>query len=129
MTEQALMKPLIYQERSSCPTKSRQIETIPPTEAALLEHTKRATYQAGHCWSQALLRSPQLPDPKDWGWKKDEIWKPLWSALPEAAKSCQELKLISYLMSKKLYDISILRTIISVNMPVYFQKEKVLCIS
>ncbi len=30
--------------------KCRAIDTIPPTSAALLEHTKRAAYQADHCW-------------------------------------------------------------------------------
>jgi len=28
--------------------KSKEIENIPPTAAALLEHTKRAAFQAGH---------------------------------------------------------------------------------
>jgi len=33
---------------------SREIENIPPTAAALLEHTKRAAFQAGHIWGQCL---------------------------------------------------------------------------
>ena len=32
--------------------------SIPPKRSALLQHTNRAAYQAGHCWSQAL--SPSL---------------------------------------------------------------------
>ena len=32
--------------------KGRALEAIPYTQAALLQHTKRAVYQAGHCWGQ-----------------------------------------------------------------------------
>ena len=61
--------------------KGRPIEDIPPTEAALLQHVKRESYQAGHCWGQALLKSPELPIPSEWGWTKDT----------GAGKSCREL--------------------------------------
>ncbi len=73
---------------------SRQIENIPPTQAALLEHTKRATFQAGHVWAQAIIRRPELPSLAKWGWMKsgsDSSWSPLWSTLPEASKACREL--------------------------------------
>ena len=40
--------------------KGRAIESIPPTSAALLQHVKRAAYQAGHCWGQALVAVPDL---------------------------------------------------------------------
>lgn len=33
--------------------KGRLIDNIPPPADALLQHTKRAAYQAGHCWAQA----------------------------------------------------------------------------
>ena len=46
--------------------KSRTLETIPPTKAALEQHIKRASYQA-RCWSQALAQNSQLPSPSDWG--------------------------------------------------------------
>ena len=70
----------------------RTIENIPPTQAALLEHLKRAVYQAAHVWSQALDPSPKLPSPENWGWQLTEsVWKPLWTKLPEAAVSCSEL--------------------------------------
>ena len=48
--------------------KGRALEAIPPTQAALLQHTKRAVYQAGHCWGQTLLVRPHLPSPTEWGW-------------------------------------------------------------
>ena len=71
---------------------SRTIEHIPPTKAALTQHVKRAIYQAGYVWSQALKPSPQLSTPALWGWApSDAGWKPFWTELPEAAMSCHEL--------------------------------------
>uniref|UniRef100_H3B0T6 Uncharacterized protein n=1 Tax=Latimeria chalumnae TaxID=7897 RepID=H3B0T6_LATCH len=68
--------------------KNCQIENIPPTEAALREHTKRAALQAGHIWGQCLIRMPEIPK----GWKKTDIgFMPLWIALPEALIHCYEL--------------------------------------
>ncbi|CAB3998852.1 Hypothetical predicted protein [Paramuricea clavata] len=46
--------------------KSRTLENIPPTQAALKQHIKRTRYQA-HCWNQALVKDPEMPDPSDWG--------------------------------------------------------------
>uniref|UniRef100_UPI00358E0007 uncharacterized protein n=1 Tax=Myxine glutinosa TaxID=7769 RepID=UPI00358E0007 len=72
--------------------KSRSIEAIPPTQAALVQHVKRATYQGGHCWEQSLVPHCYLPSPCDWGWvDNDGQFDPLWTTLPEAAKSCYEL--------------------------------------
>jgi hypothetical protein len=72
--------------------KGKALESIPPTRAALVEHTKRASYQAGHCWGQALLPQPQLPSPQDWGWTHtSDGWQPYWTSLPEVTKSCREL--------------------------------------
>jgi hypothetical protein len=71
---------------------SRSIDNIPPTKAALLQHVKRAVYQAGYVWSQALVPAPRLPSPGLWGWSAtDEGWTPFWTDLPEAAISCYEL--------------------------------------
>ena len=47
---------------------NRPIDNIPPTEAALLQHVKRAAYQAGHVWGQSLVIRPTLPPPSEWGW-------------------------------------------------------------
>ena len=70
---------------------SRSLENIPPTEAALRQHIKRASYQA-NCWNKALTPNPELPSPADWGWRKDTSgWQPLWTTLPEASESCYEL--------------------------------------
>ena len=70
----------------------RSLNAIPPTRAALVEYAKRGAYQAGHCWGQALVPSPVLPSPQEWGWTMgDGIWKPFWTTLPDMTKSCQEL--------------------------------------
>lgn len=39
--------------------KGRTMDGIPPTQAALLQHTKRAAYQAGHCWGQVMIASSE----------------------------------------------------------------------
>ena len=36
--------------------KGRVIEGLPPTKAALIQHTKWAAYQAGHCWAKWWLQ-------------------------------------------------------------------------
>ena len=41
--------------------KSREMENIPPSQAALLEHSKRAAFQAGHIWGQTLVSEPEVP--------------------------------------------------------------------
>ena len=71
---------------------NRKIEKIPPTKAALQQHVRRAAYQAGHIWGQALIPNPTLPSPSDWGWvKQEEKWCPLWTNLSQAAIVCKEL--------------------------------------
>ena len=62
----------------------RDLETIPPTPAALLEHTFRAAYIAGHVWNNAFVPSPDLPQPNEWGWiRTGDGYKSLWTKLPE----------------------------------------------
>ena len=46
----------------------RDLETIPPISVALLEHTFRTAYIAGHVWNNALVLSPGLPQQNEWGW-------------------------------------------------------------
>ena len=64
--------------------KGRSIEGIPPSKAALIQHTKRATYQAGYCWGQVMIAAPELPSPSDWGWTRKEPngWEVCWTTLP-----------------------------------------------
>ncbi len=88
-------KDTVYMARKDLFTrKGREIEHIPPSQAALLQHTKRAAYQAGHIWGQTLIANPELPTPSDWGYKKTPSgeWQPVWTFLPQAATACRELK-------------------------------------
>jgi hypothetical protein len=43
------------------------METIPPTRDALMQHVKRACYQAVFIWNQALSSCPSVPTPSEWG--------------------------------------------------------------
>lgn len=65
--------------------KSRSMDGLPPTRAALKEHTKRAAYQAGHVWAQMFIAVPKLPSPGEWGWLQTSNggWEVKWTALPE----------------------------------------------
>ena len=72
--------------------KSRPLESIPPTQASLVQHVRRAVYQGGHVWGQTLLKEPVLPNPALWGWKGDGNARvPLWTTLPQAKDTCYEL--------------------------------------
>ena len=71
----------------------RKIESLPPTTAAFKQHVKRAAYQSGHVWGQALVPEMQLPCPSAWGWSRTTHgWEPYWTSLPAATKGCRELK-------------------------------------
>ena len=43
--------------------KAKSIESIPPMQAALIQHTSRAAYQGRHCWGQAIVPVMNLPCP------------------------------------------------------------------
>ena len=50
--------------------KSRSLENLPPTQAAVKEHTKRASLQ-GQSRIKATELDQPLPNPGDFGWSKD----------------------------------------------------------
>ena len=68
------------------------METIPPTQDALLQHRRRVVYQAGIC-SISNKAQRELPSPEGYGWKlsKECKWSPVWITLPVASKACTEL--------------------------------------
>ena len=69
------------------------METIPPTQDALLQHTKGVAYQAG-IWTTSNLSLQQSPSPEGCGWtldKQSSSWLPVWTMLPLASKACTEL--------------------------------------
>jgi len=69
------------------------METIPPTQNALLQHCKRVVYQAG-IWTTSDLAQQQAPTPEGHGWTMDsetKSWLPVWTTLPMSSKACSEL--------------------------------------
>ena len=59
--------------------KDPDIRKLMPSKGALVEHIKRAIYQVGFIWREAVLNI-DLPDPSQFGWKQDndDIWCPRW---------------------------------------------------
>ncbi len=71
--------------------KNKTMETIPPTQDALLQHCKRAIYQAG-IWTTSDLAQQQTPSPEGWGWTlDDDKWLPVWTTQPVASEACSKL--------------------------------------
>ena len=50
-------------------TKAAQGDQLPPTRDALVQHVRRANYQAG-IWLRALEATPNIPSPVGHGWRK-----------------------------------------------------------
>ena len=72
--------------------KQRAYEAIPPTRAALLEHVKRAAYDAGCIWSQSTVCQPKTQSPADWGWtRQGDVWQIFWTSNLPIAVSCRQL--------------------------------------
>ena len=74
--------------------KGRQIENLPPTQSALIEHIKRAALQGGYYWVTALQTQPNLPSPSAWGWTRvndQKPWEPLWTSIAAVSQCCPEL--------------------------------------
>ena len=71
----------------------KTLENIPPTQAALFEHLKRALLQASFYWNQATSVHQEIPDFSEWGWQKEDsdIWLPYWTTLKDASKLCSIL--------------------------------------
>ena len=71
------------------------MENIPPTHDALMQHTKRSAYQAGHVWSPCLLT-----DPGNCVWTTVNIIEPLWITPPIAAGCCHYCDVHAKLVAK-----------------------------
>ena len=73
--------------------KGTQFDHLPPTMAALTQHIKRAVYQGGIIWGQALEADPKLLPPGHWGWIKnsDNSWNIYWTDLSPISDICKEL--------------------------------------
>ncbi|KAG1707488.1 Amiloride-sensitive sodium channel subunit gamma [Nymphon striatum] len=73
--------------------RNKTMENLPPTQDALINHTKRALYQAG-IWTSSQKPMQHVPSPADWGWTMDadgNRWVPVWRTLDVASKACKEL--------------------------------------
>ena len=46
---------------------TKSLESIPPTQAALFQHVKRAILQSSFYWHQALSAQQEIPDFSGWG--------------------------------------------------------------
>jgi len=70
----------------------KTLEALPPTQAALYQHIRRAVLQA-IIWNQATSVLMDIPDFKDWGWHKDNSgrWLPLWITPEDSSKACSIL--------------------------------------
>ena len=69
--------------------KQADSDRLPPTLAALKEKVSRAHYITLQ-WKSALINSPSLPDPNDYGWlfnKKDQVFEPVMTSLAPAQES------------------------------------------
>ena len=71
--------------------KSRCMDRIPPTQNALLQHARRAIYQAG-IWTTSTQTQQMLPSPQEFAWTQvSNLWVPVWMTIPEFSKACSEL--------------------------------------
>lgn len=71
----------------------KTLETIPPTQAAFVEHVKRSLLQASFYWNNATTAQMDIPDFDKWGWQKDNRgnWIPFWTPLDDVSKACSML--------------------------------------
>ena len=72
---------------------SRTMENLPPTRAALYQHSLRSIYQAS-IWTTSELSQQNRPSPTSWGWSWDDstkAWTPVWTTLQVANQACLEL--------------------------------------
>ena len=63
----------LAKERVSCFERSadNDLRKLPMSRPALLQHTKRSSYQAGFLWMECVDNAT-IPDPTLWGWKRHE---------------------------------------------------------
>ena len=71
----------------------KTLESIPPSQAALFEHIKRALLQASFYWNQATSVHQEIPYFREWGWQREDsgVWLPYWTTLQDASKACSIL--------------------------------------
>ena len=71
--------------------RNRSVDRLPPTQDALLQHTRRSLYQAG-IWTTSTQGQQVVPSPEEFSWtKSSSTWIPVWITIPEVSKGCREL--------------------------------------
>ena len=71
--------------------KNRAMDKFPPTNDPLLQHVRRAVYQAG-IWTTSTQTQLVIPSPHDFSWTKiSDSWVSVWVTIPEASRACREL--------------------------------------
>ena len=68
------------------------IRKLMPSRNGLLQHTKRAIYQAAFLWREAVI-DHYLPEPMQWGWSTDITghYIPTWQENVFSQKALDEL--------------------------------------
>ena len=70
--------------------KRQAVDKIPPSQNALLQHTRRAVYQAG-IWTKCIISEQTNTWPTGYSWLKvRNSLEPVWSTILEASKACKE---------------------------------------
>ena len=72
----------------------KSLDSIPPTQHALLQHAKRALLAAAFIWKQSLSKIPKIPQPSDWGWEwntRTNQWVQFWTDLADVSHACSLL--------------------------------------
>ena len=70
---------------------NRAMDKLPPTQDALLQHVRRAVFQAG-IWTTSPETQQVVPSPAQYAWAKEsDSWVPVWITTPEVSKACREL--------------------------------------
>ena len=71
--------------------KNRSVDRMPPTQDALLQHVRRAVYQAG-IWTMYTRAQQVVPSPQEFAWTKElKSWVPVWITIPEVSRACSQL--------------------------------------
>ena len=75
---------------------TKSLESIPPTQAALFQHVKRAILQSSLYWHQALSAQQEIPDFSRCGWQKDNTssWQPLRTTFDDASVACTTMFIV-----------------------------------
>jgi hypothetical protein len=92
--DQSILEFVVIMYDISSATENRSYDSPPPTtQAALIQHIKRAAYQAVCIWGQeTTICQMETKSLAYWGWKKqDDMWQMFWTVLPPIAQSCQQL--------------------------------------